>query len=111
TPIPTPTPTPGMFERVFGPSIAGSVTDYVHRLRTDSQTQSQFLSWAGIIIGIFMIYWVIPLFVLGKMEDRGDLTAHEWKQKARFLGIFALIAYFAVSFTGFRGSSGKESGG
>lgn len=111
TPIPTPTPTPGMFERVFGPSIANSVSDYVHRLRTDSQTQSQFLSWAGIIIGIFMIYWVIPLFVLGKMEDRGDLTAHEWKNKARYLGIFALIAYFAVSFTGFRGSSGKETGG
>lgn len=109
TPTPTPTPVPGFMESVLGTERGFAVRDFFKRARTDSNLQGELILWAVIIVGVIVVYWVIPLMTLGALENRGDVLAFEWKVRARWLGIFALIGYMASRMKGSMGSKATGS--
>ena len=112
TPTPAPTPTPEGIDAFFSEGFPAQVKDFFQGFTEGQDTQSQILFWGGIIVGFILIYWVIPLFLLGRLERRGDIIAANWHHKGKFLGIFALFGFMFSSFMQSRArkTSRKEHG-
>lgn len=96
TPTPSPTPTPAEPPGFLETGLPAEVMAYLSGLANDSSVRGRIIFYGAIAVGFFVIYWVLPFYVLGLFEKRGDIAAAIWGQKIKFLGVFAIFGY-AVS--------------